>query len=230
MISYEISGDKTKALVSVPFAHKDLFKSYFTTAKWDSANKCWTVLNRPSNIAKLDTFIENAKAFLVKAAEVEEIEEAELDLDKLTRDLADMSAKLDKTINTKKALVEIKAGFDAMSVKHAEVKAELIVEQVARNSLADGIKAKVDDLIAPYDVHAKINRLLRLRGMGVGSKISTEANQIQVELLKIYEEIAERSGVKIHALRLLYNVNWNRKDRDIPADEAAKLYTQVTFA
>lgn len=196
---------------------KDSFKSTFSTAKWDSVCRCWTV--GPRSLKKLQAWIELAQQVEDKLEEekaqeraAKELTDTEIDIDAMRRSLENIAADSNKLDET---LALLAAAKEKLAAAQSEVEAAKAVEKAKENE----IKEALNSIIDVKAVFEAVDTMRRTHGKARAKYVFEDAqNVIKAELDKL-----RAAGFESPAMRYWWYANFNRPDRD-NVDNAPSFY------
>lgn len=209
-------------LVKVSYELKDIFKSHFKTAKWNSEQKMWQIGSR--SLKKWELFCEQTK---IQQQQIDEINEEEFnqnELENLKKSLENINTKInDKKYQFKKSedfLFELQKVKDEISSKKQElIKAEeqLKLKLEEENNEKKEIHALISKVCninivkSASDQLAHAFNLIKHNRKQARFKFDEAAEIISKERSKLKD-----AGYKILAIEQLSYANFNKPNRDHP--------------
>lgn len=226
-ISFKPVGDHLE--ISFPFAIKDQFREIFKTAQWNPTKKIWFVTNNKINLNKIEYFKEKTVAAIVMIEKLEESELTQKEIQKFEESIEALQLSLKKNIDTQPDLDSELLILNNLKEKYKDLSDKTLKAQADRNAAKTAIHEHIRSLMSPHETEHQIAELIRFRKMRVTSENRQKFESVQARLKQIFNEIKRTSGVEIHTLDNLAYLNWNRPDRDNPAETAKSLYTDISY-
>lgn len=209
MITYT-TKEKTM-YVAVPFHIKDSFKELFKTAKWDGFSKKWTLnIKHEKN---LQLFIQESKDALQTLEHKELLEDekiaTELSISRIKDSLKIYDADLElykKFLAIVKEKREELEKFKKLETEkkeeHSKLKAE-VTQELSNIIDLEEVRTLQDAMCNAFHSVKTFNR---------------EKYEDAQERLKEISKTLASVGLRSDGINELAYMNWNRKDRDNPAD------------
>lgn len=206
----------TTIQVFFDFEFKDLFKSFFKTAKWDAVNRCWVVALNKANENKLEKFAAELAVAEAASKEAQEQEATEQEIAKMQAEIAAHIANIKKSQEEKASQAElavklaaIKAELEAAAKQAADAAAE---EKAAREENVDTLNT----VLAAYSLEGKSIAEVQKAAMVAFKKRDTGAFEPMRKFLKeVCEQVEDKTGIKFLAIYEMGRANINRPDRDM---------------
>lgn len=202
--------------VQFPIALKDAFRSQFKTAKWNPGLRVWSLKNHPRNELKLQAWIKTVQDsnVLDTLRLAQEIEQADLDLDRLTTELAQLKAQRAQNRDLVATLAATRAALAAAQPRLAEVRRE--ARQAAQDASAarQAALAHLEGLI-DWNAVETAQRTMSRSCRTVGAQARNEFNQAQAVIRDARDRLWA-AGLHSRGLNALAQANFNRPDRDDP--------------
>ncbi len=219
--------------IFVDYKLKDLFKSQFKTAKWNSFDKHWYIANTTTNKNKLNKFLEEINSSKINEIinEIEEIELNEKELSKLKEEIDSLKTELkNKLLKLKeiKNLTEITLSQKetAQQIHEQLIQAKEAIEaanfELEKAKLSctiafdinKDIISKVIDLDRIEEIFSLLSKLARKSNSSfLYAEEKKEFTMCQQELLEFHSKL-EKIGFTSDILLKIANANVNRLDRD----------------
>ncbi|MET1256970.1 hypothetical protein [Aliikangiella maris] len=197
-----------------PFDLKDSFKSVFKSAKWNRYSKRWEV--GPRSKKRLDQWMDEAKELAkdIEVTEALEMTETELfnlrsELEKIKRSLAIEKGIQNKLSESIWVLSEAKNELDLLSKKLNDEKVITLQKQAQAKELLEKA-CRIENIL---DAQRNMARLIHNVG-----RVAREQYDEQLEIIKKTKENLASIGLKSKGIDVLYDMNFNRPDRDKPDD------------
>lgn len=209
--------------VQVPFSLKDMFRTSFPSAKWNSVEKRWHV--GPRSLKRLEQWIAESKDAAEQLKVSEELPLRDDELRRLRSEIADTLKGID-------SLEELRAEANESLQLIEQAKAELDrVREIARkerNELA-AERTRIDDLLSGVIDMARMREVAKEMAHTMNPAISTQRRrfkELQEWVIEQRGKLAE-AGLSCDAVDWLATANLNRPDRDNPKHMRATAWFSV---
>lgn len=218
MVTHRISGDAIS--VTVPYAVKDNFKSFFKTAKWNPVSRAWEVKNTKANLNKLEQFQDSLIASGADEAvrDLDEAEATEAELAKLLEELKETKEQISLKVSVLMDEQKLAERLSSAKTKLTNAVAELSKAKRELEEARASNREALQEVLSQYSLEGMtINQVIKAAcraHSGVGQKNRDEFNHYTSWLWKVAEEILEKTGIRFQVLFECGNANFNRPDRD----------------
>lgn len=226
-MSINVNIEVDRIEVSFPYALNLIFKDFFKTAKWSSSARAWVLKNTTLNKNKIEKFKEAANG---TARVIKEVEEAELkvkDIERMNAVVEQLRREADRSLKKYNEFLGVNLSLDSVKEIHKVAIASAREAAEKANLAGRETKAKIDEILNLYGARALVDRLLEISRYGRLAVNRKKFEAVQAQLSDAYYKIRREQFVEIETLYELYRINWNRPDRDSPAEIVKELYTNV---
>jgi len=203
----EIVEDNIRVII--PIELKDVFKSNFKKSHWLNHSKKWEL--NLSSLDKLNQFLEESNDLLVEIEAAETMRLKDELLHKLRSDLKYIKGRIRKN----KSLYVSVSDEDIESVRLEIERAKKSLEQERSNTQSrfernkELVKSVCDMSIVSYSLSKMVEMQYARRTSAIRKVFESAAVAIDDEHDKLKE-----IGFYSPAMNNIYNLNWNRPDRD----------------
>lgn len=221
--SSTISVEKTDTgfIVKIPYAIKDDFKDSFKTAKWHADKKAWELGSRVEK--RLMTWANEYSELADKTMEYnqqhDEIEFSQQELERLKENtlqkLADIQQQLAKLKLKNAQLQQTKTAIQELELQLKQATLELQKENCIHSQQQADIASVVSGLIninAVLKAHQTLCHVYKK----VGAQAREQYDDAQT-IIKTAIKNLNKAGLRSKGLEKLYEMNFNRPDRDDPS-------------
>lgn len=206
----------TTIQVFINFEHKDLFKSFFKTAKWDSVNRCWVVALNKANENKLAKFATEIEAAETASKEAEEQEATEKEIAQMQAEIAQHVAKTKELIASRAAQAELTAKLAAIKNELETAKKEMAEVAAAAEAEKQANVATLNAVLNTYSFEGNsVAQMQKLMRVAFQKRDVSTFEPMRKFLKEAYDEIKEKTGIKFLAIFEMGRANINRPDRDM---------------
>lgn len=209
--------------VTIAFELKDIFKSTFKTAKWDSYSKTWDVKNTTANKNKLAQF-EKTLAETNVEEKIKAAEEALLTENQVTELKAQferVGARIRDLEDIKASQLELQATIQKLTSKIEEKKDIVAQEQAQIAAVKAENERQLNAVLGNYKYQGmNVQETVEYAGKQFAYYLRYKGNYLdnfyaaQKFLGETYDDIAEKFGIEFTVLDQCWNANKNRHDRD----------------
>ena len=211
----QIAKTETTLKISIAFELKDIFKSFFKTAKWNAAYKVWEVANTTANMNKLDKFAAASVEAETALKTLENQEATQAEIDNLVAQAAELAAKTQALVAANGAQNELAKRLEAAKAVLATATAEAATAADAAQAAARDNVETLDAVLAPFTLGGQSVKAVIKQTFAAYTKRDRDMlDKNQAFLREVYETVKTKSGVEFTVILEVARANINRVDRD----------------